>query len=158
MAKLIAIPKDFRQADGSVFRQAKRDTQGYPVLRLSGEGKPLLDPQGQPIIEMEEIGFGEVLKIFLNTLFPLASSLKKELTIEDSANAIDVLRTLRVVQDGYLELENVPYEWLSKKVSEYGVGILGINAGVVLESLRQVEDKKADRAERRRDEKARVKA
>lgn len=152
--KVITIPDKFLQADERPFRQAKRDRDGDLVLRHDDKGEVMHDAQGNALVETENATFLDTLKGFLNLAFVVAKNKKAEMTIEDSSLAYDIFRAVRVVADGRLELEKVPYERLLEWVNKYAVDIFpGANAAVFKEVLTNATDGETIRAERRRQEK-----
>ena len=152
--KIIKVPTEFLQADGSPFRQAKRDPKGNLIFQLDKSGEPMKDSTGNRLVDIEDATFADILKTFLNNTFNVAQAKKKDLTIEDSSQAVDIHRAIRVMVDGRLELEKAPHEWLLKKVDEYGVDIIGVNAAVLKEILSTTTEETPSRGERRREAKA----
>lgn len=152
--KLITIPKQFKAIDGRPFQEPKRDSKGEYVLRKDKDGKIVTDNLGNPLADLEDADFLAVLRNFLNSMFAIAQQKKKELKIEDSADAVDIIRATRVVSDGILHLEDAPYKWLMNKVDEYGVDTLGVNAAILKEALAETKEVEATRAEKRREEKS----
>lgn len=150
--KIITLSKNFLTAQGQPFRQVKRDKNGDVLWQKDNDGKILKDSQGNAIPELEVASMADTLKSFVNSVFIVAQSEKKELKMEDSSQAIDIFRAIDVSQDGTIELEKAPYEWLEKNITEYGVDILGINAAVLKEAIK-AKDAAPNRAERRREEK-----
>ena len=76
------------------------------------------------------------------------------MTIEDTENAVEVYRALRVA-NGTIELEKAPHKWLVENLIKYGPNSpLGFSTAVILEPLKAAADGEANRAERRRETKA----
>jgi hypothetical protein len=141
-----------------------RDKEGRFIPTLK-DGKEQRDGSGGLLIDTHPATFAEILRLFLNEIFRLAqmeaaqtraggTSAAKEMTIEDSACAIDIHRAAGVILDGRLELEKHPHEWLLKQIDVWGVKVLGVNAAVLKAPVVGATEEEPNRAERRREEKA----
>ena len=166
MSKLITIPKDFAQADGTPFQTAKRDKENKLVLQKGPDGKSLLGPDGSPYVEMRNADFTELLRNFLNGIFRLAEQKKAaaiqekqeikpqwDMAMEDSAFATDIFRAISVASDGVIELEKSPHEWLLKQIAVWGMEVFGVNAAIFKEPIENGQEGQSSRGERRREEK-----
>lgn len=152
--KVISIPKVFSKADGTPFRQIKRE-KGDAVFKKDKDSQPLRDAQGNILWELEDADFLTVVRSFLNGLPMMAREKKKELKMEDSSAAVQIFRAINVVIDGKLELEDFSHRWLLSKVEEYGVDALGLDAAILVEVMQKAEELDSSRSERRREEKKR---
>jgi len=163
MSHLIAVPQDFRQADGTPFRVPVRDDENNLVLRKDSDGSVLIGTDGTALLEMREASFPEVMKNFLNAIFKVAEQRKAlaikakedirpewDMSIEDSAQAIDIFRAMNTALDGVFELEKAPYEWLLQQVATWGIDRLGINAAVFRSVIQGAHQSATTRPERRR--------
>lgn len=164
--KVITFPKPFLTADGMPFRRRQKDPKtGEFVQQKDSDGIVIRDQSGNALAVMENAEFPRVLKEFVETVFFLnrldieeAKGLKKEvppeLSLEDTSRATDIIRVANVALDGQMELEKASYEWLEGKVMKHGVRALGLDVAILHEIIKSATDGDTNRAERRREEKA----
>lgn len=146
--KSILIPTEFNRSDGLPFVEVKTDRHGNAVYERDKNNNPVLElPE---LVEVKTLP--EVLKVFTKRMFKVAQLKKKELSIEDSSRSIDLIRAANVA-NGTIDLDNSVYEWLEKKIDEYGVDSFGIDAALIREAIRKITDVEPTRSEKRRDEK-----
>lgn len=171
---VITVPKELKKLDGTPFYKIKISKEGIQVRTKNKDGELLpsiKDQQGNEAFqyETELASYLDMLGGFINTVFDIVPNLLmlkvrepirlegreiKPLKIEDSSNAVDIFRSIHVCTNGQLELEKTPYEWLKKMIENYGVDYFGVNAAVIMESLKKAEEEKPDRAETRREKRA----
>ena len=162
--RVIKVPDPFLQADGYPFRVPTRDKSGQ-FVPMKRDGQEVRDADGNVLVETHDGTFAEVLRTFINEVFRLARQERlqaqaerreapKELTIEDSAHAVDIHRAINVIADGKLELERAPHEWLLRMIDDWGVKVLGASAAVLKEPIARAEEVEPTRAEKRRAERA----
>ncbi len=148
----IKLPEKFLQFNGEPFLRPKLDKKtGGSIPRKDKEtGEVLKNLKGDVLIELEEVSFVDIAKVFVENAFNLAGAQSipdqpiekpegcKPWTIDDIGNATTITADLNVVADNVLVLEDHPYWWLMGKDEKPGVIdlygphplVLGINAQV----------------------------
>jgi hypothetical protein len=165
--KIITVPEKFLTAEGKPFWDGKLDEDGKPVPKRDEKKNMIVSIQtigkeqvAIPEYEQEKIGYLAVLK---NTIEIIRRAIlmekadKKELpglTFEDTDNGVQIYRAINVSDGVILELEQTPHKWLIENLKKYGPNTIGFNTPVILEPLETAADGASNRAERRRESKA----